>query len=189
MAAWARHRGWWFQVGHRPDVASLFDGLVLVGDGFVAGTRYRGGARAYATTMVAFGAVGGLPTMACELLTTVSNRRGSQDFHNSVALVTLPGPVPLLHVEPQYRIRRTRRDASLVDRFHASFEVQTTDPGFRARMLTPALMAWLVGHVDKQCPPGVRFDAARLIYWQYQPLDPYWLDSLTAQLPRMAAGL
>lgn len=183
MDGWARYRGWQFQFGHRPDIAGLFDGLKLVGDGLLPGTRRTGADHEHATSMVLFGTSGGLRTLACELVTTISG----QDYHNSVVLVTLPAPVPLLHVEPKHTAN-PRRAAPLLERFFAAFAVQTTDPAFRARMLTAGLMGWLLGHAERQCPPGIRFEAGRLIYWQYQPLVPPWLDSLVPHLPRMAAG-
>lgn len=183
IQAWARHRGWQFQFGHRPDVSGLFAGLKLVGDGLLPDLRRRGVDHQHATSMVVFGTTGGLHTVVCELVTTASG----QDYHNSVAVVTLPMPVPLLHVEPR-RSAGVRRGAPVPERFFATFAVRTSDPAFRTRMLTPGLMGWLVGHSEHQCPPGVRFDTHRLIYWQYQPLVPYWADSVVAHLPRMATG-
>lgn len=170
LRAWAAYRGWSVEPGPRYDVPRMFGGVTPFHTGEFLGVRQ------HQARLLLHGRVRTLPAMAFELRTRiVAGRRPSIEL-NAVVSVQLTIVAPVLAVTPRFWPRRLDGAAPLVQRFFAGYEVEAGDPAFRARVLTPGLMAWFVAQLDSAYPPAIRFVGANLVCWQTGELGPAWLD-------------
>lgn len=175
LAPWARSHRFTLELGPRPDVPGRFPGVPYVGDSLAA-------VSSRVAWLVVSGWLHGLPLHLFELRCRVWHGTKARPYVFAVAALTLPQPVPTLVIKPRWLPNVLGPEMPLPQRFFAAFEVQVTDPAFRARVLTPGLMTWFVAALATGHEPWLRFEARRVLCCAVGTLRPDWADAMLSML-------
>ncbi|BCJ28948.1 hypothetical protein AB0I55_09480 [Actinocatenispora sera] len=178
LVRWARSRGLTVQLRGRPDIARAFGGRPFSGDGLHA-NPHRVAWLLIPVTLRR------LPVLLFELRIRIYNGHNHVIQANSVAVVTLPRPVPAMEIMPLRATLRLKAEASIEERFYTSYEIRHTDPVFRSRVLTNELMTWLVDTRVAYPEAGLRFERNQVLFWKRGGLTAQWADRVLALLPRL----
>lgn len=183
LSAWGSYHGWVFEPGPRTDVPRMFGTDKPFHTGEVLGFRQ------HLARLLLHGRVRTQPAMAFELRTrVVAGSRPSIEL-NAVVSVRLTLVAPVLAVTPKFWPRQLDESTPLVQRFFAGYDVRAADPAFRARVLTPGLMAWFVAQLGSAYPPAVRLAGTTLLCWQTGQITPAWLDRILPVLSGIVDSL
>ncbi|BCJ36899.1 hypothetical protein Athai_44020 [Actinocatenispora thailandica] len=175
LAPWARSRGFTLERGPRPDIPRWFPGVPYLGDPLAAVSNR-------VAWLLVSGRVHGQPVHLFELRCRIWHGTKARPYVHAVAALTLTRAIPTLVIKPRWLPNVLGPETPLPQRFFAAFEVQVTDPAFRARVLTPGLMNWFLTALHAGQEPWLRCESTRLLCCGLGTLRPDRAETMLAML-------